>query len=148
MRKCKYDQNYILNGPPGSLSSITQDLSMNNYRIVSVTDPTNPQDVATKQYVDSRQPTIPTISQDANFGGYKITNLGDPVNSEDATNKKYVDDGLQHYVTLFQANQTYIRKGESRYDQQKDNFSCRSCRWKRCCEQEVGFRQRSWTKTS
>jgi len=57
-------------------------------------DPTNPQDVATKNYADNtfiHKDGSVAFTGDQSMGGNKITNLADPTQDQDAATKKYVD---------------------------------------------------------
>lgn len=61
-------------------------------RATNAGDPTSPQDLATKAYIDARrldQAAAPTASVSLN--SQKITNLLDPTSAQDAATKSYVD---------------------------------------------------------
>ncbi|HET6402712.1 MAG TPA: hypothetical protein VFH95_15110 [Candidatus Kapabacteria bacterium] len=90
-------------------SSITAggNLDMGNHPINNVTDPTNAQDAATKDYVDNGIATETTRAEAAestklplaggtmtgaiNMGTSGITNMANPTNAQDAATKSYVD---------------------------------------------------------
>jgi hypothetical protein len=62
--------------------------------ITDVTNPTDPQDAATKDYVDGAIPATPALGAvlaAGNSAGDKITNLTDPVDPQDAATKAYAD---------------------------------------------------------
>ena len=63
-------------------------LQMGNHYIKNVKDPLQPQDAATKNYVDSRGTSI---TGDLQMGDYQIKAMKDPTDSQDATTKSYVD---------------------------------------------------------
>ncbi|MFW5990714.1 MAG: hypothetical protein ACOCQX_00655 [Candidatus Nanoarchaeia archaeon] len=77
----------------------TSDVDMNNYLISSLSDPTNAQDAATKNYVDSNDPdptneiqNLNNVLSEGNWAGYqRIRGLSDPTNGRDAATKDYVD---------------------------------------------------------
>ena len=47
-------KNYVdTHSSGGAISSITSDLDLNSHKLINVTDPTNLQDAATKNYVDT-----------------------------------------------------------------------------------------------
>jgi len=65
-------------------------LQMGNHNIKDVKDPLQPQDAATKNYVDSRSRGN-TITEDLQMEGHRIKLVGDPLDSQDAATKNYVD---------------------------------------------------------
>ncbi|MFW6283739.1 MAG: hypothetical protein ACOC1P_06870, partial [Minisyncoccales bacterium] len=77
----------------------TSDVDMNNYLISSLSDPTNAQDAATKNYVDSNDPdptneiqNLNNVLSEGNWAGYqRIRGLSDPTNGRDAATKKWVE---------------------------------------------------------
>jgi hypothetical protein len=77
-------------------------INMNSNKIINCLNPTNPQDVATKNYVDTRPaPATPTLAQvltagnvantDINVNGQKLLSVANPTLQGDGTNKLYVD---------------------------------------------------------
>ena len=80
---------------------LTGSLDMKGNIIYNVAEPVNPQDVATKVYVDNTKGSgvigrkigdAVSIKENMDFmGKQKIKNLPDPVNDHDATTKEYVD---------------------------------------------------------
>jgi len=78
----------------GSCSIQGASLNMNNQKIVNVASPSNPNEVATKTYVDNR-PVLAlaggTMAGSIAMGGSRITNMGTPTQPTDAATKSYVD---------------------------------------------------------
>jgi len=70
------------------VSTMRGPLQMGNHYIKNVKDPFQPQDAATKGYVDSREPTI---TRDLDMEGYRIKAMKDPTEPQDAATKEYVD---------------------------------------------------------
>jgi hypothetical protein len=122
-----YDTLYNLPTTPDGTPGLTEVLSVNNSagptqinmnsnKIINCLNPTNPQDVATKNYVDTRPaPATPTLAQvltagnvantDINVNGQKLLSVATPTLQGDGTNKLYVDtlDGANVKLT---GNQT------------------------------------------
>lgn len=86
------DSPLTINRASGAVT-INNTLNMSNTLINNVLNPVNPQDAATKNYVDtttvasSGDSMSGTLSMGSNF----ITNLLNPVNPQDAATKNYVD---------------------------------------------------------
>ena len=82
-----------------SLGAQANALNMNFHQINNVTDPTNPQDAATRAYVDSLSsaflPLIGgTMSGAINMGNSKITAMADPTAAQDAVTVTYLNTQL------------------------------------------------------
>ena len=84
---------------------LTGSLDMKGNIIYNVAEPVNPQDVATKVYVDNTKGSgvigrkigdAVSIKENMDFmGKQKIKNLPDPVNDHDAATKEYVDTKME-----------------------------------------------------
>ena len=81
----------------------SDNLDVDNSRIVDVADPTGAQDAATKNYVDTNfvADAGGTMSGDLAMGTNKVTGVGDPTAAQDAATKNYVD-------TTTTANPIYV----------------------------------------
>ena len=72
-------------------------LDAGNFNVINVLDPVNPQDSATKNYVDSSGLKFLAIAGTNNMtgklnaGNFNVTNVLDPVNPQDSATKNYVD---------------------------------------------------------
>ena len=86
-------------------NKMTNNLNMDNKKIINLLTPTDDADAATKKYVDDNittQDLSPFLKKNGsdpmtgslNMNGNKIINLEDPSSDSDAANKKYVDDHL------------------------------------------------------
>jgi len=78
-----------------------QDVLMNSNYIANLHDPSNAQDAATKNYVDTNDnlrtmKADDTMSGALNMNNNSITNLSNPTNSGDAVNKSHVDARLNN----------------------------------------------------
>jgi hypothetical protein len=87
------------------LGAQSQALNMNSHQINNVTNPTNAQDAATKNYVDSQSGaflpiTGGTMSGAINMGNNKIDNMADPTLAKDAVNLEYLNTQLAFYLPL------------------------------------------------
>ena len=99
---------------------LTGSLDMRGNTIYNVADPLNPQDVATKVYVDNTKGSgvigrkigdSVSIKENLDFlGKQKIKNLPDPVNDKDAVTKEYVDTTTVPFLKLDQTK--YNTKGD------------------------------------
>lgn len=82
----------------------TTSFSASNENIKDVVDPVDPQDAATKNYVDTNDALKlakagDTMSGALAMGGNKVTGLGAPTASADATTKTYVDSIVSSALT-------------------------------------------------
>ena len=99
---------------------LTGSLDMRGNTIYNVSDPVNPQDVATKVYVDNTKGSgvigrkigdSVSIKENLDFmGKQKIKNLADPVDEKDAVTKEYVDTTTVSFLKLDQTK--YNTKGD------------------------------------
>ena len=79
-----------------SISATTGHPTLNNNPLTEVADPTNAQDAATKNYVDTKDALKLTKAGDSmtgalEMGTNKITGVGNPTAAQDAATKNYVD---------------------------------------------------------
>lgn len=120
-----------LNNISGVETLSVSGIDNNNTKIINVANPTNPQDVATKDYVDNASPgggantsltnLIAPVepNQDFNFQNTnKITGLPVPTLGSDAANKDYVDSivggantNLSNLVAPVQPNENFDFQG-------------------------------------
>ena len=88
------DNDYIRSdgGTPVSGS-----INMNGKTLCNVSDPVNPQDVATKEYADTTNKAFVLFEGkylavgDLSMGGRRLNNVGMPIENHQASNKFYVD---------------------------------------------------------
>ena len=88
------NNNYIRSdgGTPVSGS-----INMNGNTLYNVSDPVNPQDVATKEYADTTNKAFVLFEGkylavgDLSMGGRRLNNVGMPIKNHQASNKFYVD---------------------------------------------------------
>jgi hypothetical protein len=79
----------------------TADQPVGGHKFTGAADPTNPQDVATKAYVDAhagaaaggdiRSDGTVAFAADQSMGAHRLTNVTDPTGAQDAATKAYVD---------------------------------------------------------
>ena len=77
--------NNILSTNNGIIIQTVGDVNISGSKIVDLFDPTNPQDAATKNYVDTE---LSLLEAD-------LLDVPDPVNPTDAANKQYVDELIE-----------------------------------------------------
>jgi hypothetical protein len=77
----------------GDLSAANGDLDISGFKIISLGEPTNPQDASTKSYVDDKtlQSFTTAANTDIDANDNRITNLAEPQADTDAATKGYVD---------------------------------------------------------
>ena len=72
-------------------------INMNGNSLYNVSDPVNPQDVATKEYADTTNKAFVLFEGkylavgDLSMGGRRLNNVGIPIENHQASNKFYVD---------------------------------------------------------
>ena len=104
------NNNYIRSdgGTPVSGS-----INMNGNTLYNVSDPVNPQDVATKKYADKvgggDSAIIKTRYGNIDMRGYTLMNVLDPADAQDVATKKYVDAANRAFVF---DNNKYLAVGE------------------------------------
>ena len=81
-------------------------LNMRTHLIQNVGSPVDPQDAATKNYVDTRagdgtQPAVVRDQGNLDMDTHFIQNVRDPVNPQDAATKNYVDTRVDENTCLF-----------------------------------------------
>ena len=88
------NNNYIRSD--GS-TPVTGSIDMKGNTLYNVADPVNPQDVATKEYVDTTDKAFVLYEGkylavgDLSMGGRRLNNVGMPIENHQASNKFYVD---------------------------------------------------------
>ena len=99
------NNNYVLND--GSIL-VSGSIDMSGNTLYTVSDPVNPQDVATKEYSDkvggggsaivkTRYGTYGAIGN-IDMRGYTLTKVLDPADAQDVATKKYVDEGNKAFI--------------------------------------------------
>ena len=88
------NNNYIRSD--GS-TPVSDSINMNGNTLYNVSDPVNPQDVATKEYADTTNKAFVLFEGkylavgDLSVGGRRLNNVGMPIENHQASNKFYVD---------------------------------------------------------
>ena len=88
------NNNYIRSD--GS-TPVSGSIDMKGNTLYNVTDPVNPQDVATKEYADTTNKAFVLYAGkylaigDLSMGGRRLNNVGMPIENHQASNKFYVD---------------------------------------------------------
>jgi len=85
-----------------SVSSFSNDVNANNFKLTNLANPTNPQDATMKAYIDSNLPTAGTnlnkvgnvlnLNSDISVNSVSLTLA--PSSSANATTKTYVDNAV------------------------------------------------------
>ena len=76
---------------------VTGSIDMKGNTLYKVSDPVNPQDVATKEYADTTNKAFVLFEGkylavgDLSMGGRRLNNVGMPIENHQASNKSYVD---------------------------------------------------------
>ena len=79
-------------------TSVTGSIDMGGNTLTNVSNPVNPQDVATKQYADTANTAFVfgkgkyLAVGEVSVGGKRLENVGTSLENKQATNKAYVDD--------------------------------------------------------
>ena len=93
-----YINNYYIRSDGGT--PISGSIDMRGNTLYNVSDPVNPQDVATKEYTDNirgakwfkrKQDGTYVIKKDLDMNNKKLTNIKPPEEDGDAVNKIYAD---------------------------------------------------------
>ena len=86
----------------------TNNINMRDFTLQNVDEPTNPKDVATKEYVDNSGGGAFEIRNGGYnakghlyIGGQKIGGVRDPINDGEAANKRYIDNYVEEYVNCY-----------------------------------------------
>ena len=82
---------------------VTGSINMNGSTLYNVSDPVNPQDVATKEYADTTNKAFVLFEgkylavADLSMGGRRLNNVGMPIENHQASNKFYVDTVVENH---------------------------------------------------
>ena len=86
-------------------NDVEGDLSMNNHKLVNLSEPTESQDAATRGYVKNftrnnflKLDGTNTMEGDLNANNHKIINLSDPVDDGDVINKRYLESTTNNFL--------------------------------------------------
>ena len=88
------NDNYVRSNGSTPVSS---SININGNTLYNVSAPVNPQDVATKEYVDTANKAFIFFegrymaTDDLSMGGRRLSNVGMPIENDQASNKFYVD---------------------------------------------------------
>ena len=88
---------------------VSGSIDMKGNTLYNVTDPVNPQDVTTKEYVDKANIAFIfgdkryMATDDLSMGGRRLNNVGMPVENHQARNKFYVDTVIESAITVDKA---------------------------------------------
>ena len=110
------NNNYIRTG---GTTSVSGSIDMRGNTLYNVSDPINPQDVATKEYADKvgGGETAIIKTRYGNYGtlgntdmrGYTLTNVLDPADMQDVATKQYVDTANRAFIY---GERKYLAAGE------------------------------------
>ena len=85
-------------------NDVEGEVSMNNHKLVNLSEPTEAQDAATRGYVKNftrnnflKLDGTNTMEGDLNANNHKIINLSDPVDDGDVINKRYLESTNQQF---------------------------------------------------
>ena len=90
-----YTNNNYIRSDGGT--PVSSSINMNGNTLYNVSDPVNPQDVATKEYADTTKKAFVLFEGkylavgDLSMGGRRLNNIGMPIENHQASNKFYVD---------------------------------------------------------
>ena len=88
------NKNYIRSD---GTTPVSGSINMNGNTLYNVSDPVNPQDVATKEYADTTNKAFVLFEGkylavgDLSMGGRRLNDVGMPLENHQASNKFYVD---------------------------------------------------------
>lgn len=87
---------------PQAVVTLTDDIDAgSSHKVINLPAPTNANDAARKDYVDTRPlDHFPAATADVSMGGFQITNLAGPGTDTDAATRKYVDDNTSNLTLV------------------------------------------------